>query len=176
MKVDTVLKSPPHLRMDDNPHIEIRLATSDDAAQVEALLLQSFVEYRALYTAEGFAATTPTSHELENRMTEGPLWVAVRDGAIVGTVSVVPRGEELYIRGMAVVPASRGMRLGELLLKHLESYAVAHDYLRLTLSTTPFLLRAIKLYEQSGFRRTDKGPNHLFGTPLFTMVKDLKES
>jgi short-subunit dehydrogenase len=40
------------------------------------------------------------------------------------------------------------------------------------LSTTP-LTRAISLYEQYGFRRSDEGPNNLFGTPLFTMVKVL---
>ncbi len=126
------------------------------------------------YTDEGFAATTPASVEVQNRMTEGPVWIALKDRRIVGTVSVVPRGEVLYIRGMAVLPAARGLRLGELLLKEVESFAFAHDYERLTLSTTPFLLRAIRLYEQSGFRRTSDGPNQLFGTPLFTMVKDLR--
>lgn len=41
------------------------------------------------------------------------------------------------------------------------------------LSTTPFLARAIRLYEQSGFQPTTEGPSDLFGTPLFTMVKTL---
>ena len=106
-------------------------------------------------------------------MIEGPVWIALQGGAIVGTVSVVPQGEELYVRGMAVLPASRGLQLGELLLKEVESFALAHDYTRLKLSTTPFLLRAIRLYERRGFRRISEGPHHLFGTPLFTMVKDL---
>jgi N-acetylglutamate synthase-like GNAT family acetyltransferase len=167
---------PDFANMVENSAIKIRLATLEDIEEVESLLLQSFMEYRSLYTEQGFAATTPASKELQNRMAEGPLWVALRDGTIVGTVSVIPRAEELYIRGMAVLPASRGLRLGELLLKQVESFALAHDYRRLILSTTPFLLRAIKLYEQSGFRRTKEGPNHLFGTPLLTMVKELSES
>lgn len=58
----------------------------------------------------------------------------------------------------------------------LDSFAFVHDYQRLTLSTTPFLLRAIRLYEQSGFRRISEGPDHLLGTPLFTMVKELAVS
>jgi hypothetical protein len=41
------------------------------------------------------------------------------------------------------------------------------------LSTTPFLAFAIALYERFGFRRSDAGPRELFGTPLFTMTKDL---
>src|SRR5260370_227302 len=44
------------------------------------------------------------------------------------------------------------------------------------LSTTPFLDRAIRLYERFGFQRSDEGPLDLFGTPLFTMTKRLNES
>ena len=106
-------------------------------------------------------------------MVEGPVWIAMHGRVIVGTVSVVPRSGELYVRGMAVLPSARGLGLGSLLLKQVESFALAHGYNRLTLSTTPFLLRAIKLYERWGFTRADEGPHDLFGTPLFTMVKEL---
>ena len=108
-------------------------------------------------------------------MLEGPIWIALRDNTVVGTGSVVLRGEELYIRGMAVLPSARGLRLGELLLKQAEDFASAHNSKRLILSTTPFLLRAIRLYERAGFKRTGEGPHDLFGTPLFTMVKDLPD-
>jgi GNAT superfamily N-acetyltransferase len=157
----------------EKPSIELRLATPEDAPQIASLLYDSFLEYRSDYTDEAFAATTPISEELQNRMIEGPVWIALQDRRIVGTVSAVPRGGALYVRGMAVLPAERGFRLGELLLKEVETFAFTHDHKRLTLSTTPFLLRAIRLYEQCGFRRISEGPNQLFGTPLFTMVKEL---
>jgi len=35
------------------------------------------------------------------------------------------------------------------------------------------LSRAIRVYESFGFRRTEDGPQDLFGTPLFTMEKAL---
>jgi GNAT superfamily N-acetyltransferase len=109
-----------------------------------------------------------------NRIDEGPVWVALRDGAIVGTVSALPKGEALYVRSMAVLPTARGHGIGELLLERVESFALEHGYKRLFLSTTPFLDRAIRLYEHWGFRRSDEGPHDLFGTPLFTMVKTLE--
>ena len=134
---------------------------------------ESFVEYRSSYTDEGFAATTPTSEQLLKRMKEGPIWVALNDDVLVGTVSIVPRKDELYIRGMAVLPQARGLRLGELLLKTVEDYAVENNYKRLVLSSTPFLTRALRLYERWGFQRTAEPPHDLFGTPLITMRKEL---
>jgi ribosomal protein S18 acetylase RimI-like enzyme len=95
------------------------------------------------------------------------------DQIIVGTVGAVPVDEDLYIRGMAIVPAARGRKIGEMLLRQVESFAFAHGYKRLLLSTTPFLTRAIRLYEHFGFRRSSDEPSDLFGTPLFTMIKPL---
>jgi GNAT superfamily N-acetyltransferase len=153
--------------------IEIRLAVRSDRSSISSLLSESFMEYKSLYTAGGLAATTPTSEQIIDRMAEGPVWVALHKDQIVGTVSVIAKGEALYIRGMAVLPAARGQRIGALLLSHIEELAAANQHQRLFLSTTPFLTQAIRLYERFGFRRSDEGPHDLFGTPLFTMTKTL---
>ncbi|MGH2521858.1 MAG: GNAT family N-acetyltransferase [Anaerolineales bacterium] len=131
------------------------------------------MEYEPLYTPEAFAATTPTAAQLQKRWHEGPVWVAEQNGVIVGTVSVVPRSEALYVRSMALVPTARGHGLGKGLLQAVERFAVEQRFQRLFLSTTPFLAAAIRLYEQFGFRQSSDGPHDLFGTPLFTMVKPL---
>jgi N-acetylglutamate synthase-like GNAT family acetyltransferase len=104
-------------------------------------------------------------------MREGPVWVSLLNETIVATVAVVPKGKSLYIRGMAVQPSARGHHIGELLLKRIERFAVSEGFERMFLSTTPFLNRAIRLYEGFGFQRTDGGPHELHGTPLFTMEK-----
>ena len=153
--------------------MDIRRATTADLCEIAALMHESFIEYRNLYTEEAFLATIPTAEQIAVRMTEGPVWVAEHDAALVATVSAVPRGDDLYIRGMAVLPESRGLQLGQLLLKQVQDFARTQKHGRLVLSTTPFLLRAIRLYEGAGFQRADEGPNNLFGTPLFTMVKDV---
>ena len=160
--------------MDSTPRIRIRLAETGDPPAIASLLLESFAEYESLYTPEGFAATAITSEQIVARMIEAPVWVAVRGEEIVGTVSVVAKAESLYIRGMAVLPAARGERIGALLLTHVEEFARTEGLSRLFLSTTPFLDRAIHLYERFGFRRTSDGPHELFGTPLFTMAKSSK--
>jgi ribosomal protein S18 acetylase RimI-like enzyme len=80
----------------------------------------------------------------------------------------IPR---IRIRLSAVLPRARGERIGALLLAHVEEYASTKGFSRLFLSTTPFLERAIHLYERFGFHRTSEDPHELFGTPLFTMEK-----
>ena len=103
------------------------------------------------------------------------MWVAVADERVVGTVSVVAKSGSLYIRGMAVQPFARGQRIGELLLAEVEKFAELNCIVRLFLSTTPFLDRAIRLYERQGFQRTNQGPHDLYGTPLFTMERFLTD-
>jgi ribosomal protein S18 acetylase RimI-like enzyme len=62
------------------------------------------------------------------------------------------------------------------LLDAVERYASAVSCHRLFLSTTPFLLEAIRLYERYGFRRTSEHTPDLFGTPLFTMEKIIRSA
>jgi GNAT superfamily N-acetyltransferase len=153
--------------------IQIRRALPEDAPAIAVVLYESFVDYKALYTEEGFAATTPCRERIESRMREGPVWVASCDEAIVGTVSAVASSGAAYVRGMAVLPGARGSGAGSALLNQVENWAAAEGATRIFLSTTPFLESAIRLYEKFGFRRTNGGPFDLFGTTLFTMEKSL---
>ncbi len=153
--------------------MEIRPALLEDALDIASLLLAAFVEYRSVYTEAGFAATTLTTNQVELRIFEGSIWVAVENGKIVGTVSAMPKGNSLYICSMAVLPAARGQKVASELLKRIESIARSKDYERMFLSTTPFLNSAIRLYKRFGFQKTSEGPHDLHGTPLFTMEKVL---
>ena len=153
--------------------IHIRLAEPPDAAAIANVLYESFTEYEPLYTQQGFAATTPGADQILVRMREGPVWIAHSGANVLGTVAAVLRGGSAYMRGMAVLPTSRGTGVGSRLLKCVENWASSQGCSRVFLSTTPYLAAAIRLYESFGFRRTDEGPHDLFGTPLFTMEKDV---
>jgi GNAT superfamily N-acetyltransferase len=151
----------------------IRRASAADAPTIAGVLAAAFAEYAPLYTPDGLAATTPPADLIRARLEEGPIWVAVQEDAIVGTVGAVRRGEALYVRSMAVLPTARGNRIGEALLYEVEAFARAAGAISLLLSTTPFLARAIRLYGQWGFAYSEAGPHDLYGTPLLTMVKSL---
>lgn len=158
------------------PGVQIRRAVPADASQIASALYDSFLEYESSYTPEAFAATVLTPGRVRERMNEGPVWVALQNGVVVGTVSVAPKAGALYVRGMAVAPEARGRRIGRELLERVEEFATEGGIKRLFLSTTPFLSGATRLYEKHGFRRSPEGPHDLFGTPLFTMVKNLGEA
>src|SRR5688572_25662294 len=151
----------------------VRNAIVDESPAIASVLKQAFAGYEPLYTPAAFAATTPTSLQIQQRWHEGPVWVAIRKDNIVGTVSAVPKIPDLYVRSMAVLPTATDQGIGGQLLDEIERFALDHHYKSLFLSTTPFLKEAIRLYGRFGFQRSDNGPHDLFGTPLFTMIKSL---
>jgi putative acetyltransferase len=152
---------------------QIRRAAPADAPAIADVLHAAFTKYKALYTEKGFAATVLDSEEVKHRMREGPVWVGLQNGVVVATVAAVVKVESVYIRGMAAVPAARGSGFGSALLHCVEDWAASQGYVRLFLSTTPFLDSAIRLYEKCGFCRMNEEPHDLHGTPLFTMEKKL---
>ena len=154
--------------------IYLRKATEDDEASIAQTLHKAFTEYESLYTSAAFAATICSVQKVQHRMSEGPVWVALQNECVVGTVSAISKSDIVYIRGMAISPTARGQAIGTLLLKQVEQFAHEQNATRLVLETTPFLTRAISLYEHFGFQRSDEGSRDFFGTPLFAMVKMLK--
>ncbi len=156
-------------------HVVIGVASSGDAETIAAILLDAFREFEPLYTPGGFRATTPTAAEIRARWAEGPSWIATLDGKKVGTVAAVDRGDEVYVRSMAVTPGARGAGVAGALLDAVTRFAVDTGARRMRLSTTPFLNDAIRLYERAGFTPLP-GPLDLHGTPLFSMVKNLVEN
>lgn len=156
------------------PSARIRRAVPADAADIATVLRQSFLEFEALYTPKGFAATTPDQEQVGSRMEEGPAWIALCEDRTAGTASAVPKGEKgLYVRGVAVVPSMRGRGIAEALMNEVENFARQNGCARMFLTTTPFLTSAIRLYERFGFKRVPNGAADLFGTPLIKMQKTL---
>lgn len=161
------------IHSDTRPGAVVRLATIDEAEAIAAVLRESFAEFETLYTPDAFTATTPGPEKIRARWHEGPVWVAVVDDRIAGTVAAVSSHHDLYVRSMGVRPEARGRALGTLLLEHVERFARQQGFRRLNLSATPFLRTAIRMYEAFGFRRTSSLLDTLHGTPLVMMEKSL---
>ena len=148
----------------------------DDADAISEILREAFAPFESLYTAEAFAATVISPEKIRERFDEaGAIWAALKSERIVGTVSVLPDGDWLYIRSMAVLPVAQGLGIGRKLLETVENYAARNGFEKLFLYTTPYLPAAIRLYEQNGFTRGELEPERFFGTPCFEMRKKLNQ-
>ena len=89
--------------------LQIRLGVPEEAEVIAEVLYAAFAPFESGYTAQAFAATVISAEAVRKRFEEeGAIWVALKNGEIVGTVSVVPDGERLYIRSMAVRPSAQG--------------------------------------------------------------------
>ena len=150
----------------------VREAGRDDARAISNLLRCAFLEFEPLYTPEAFLATAPSEIGTLARLEEGPLWVVEGRDALVGTVSAKCLSDSVYIRGMAVHPAARGLGLGRMLLAQMERFARQQNRKYLCLYTTAFLKQAIHLYQRAGFRFTGETANP-HGVELLRMVKAL---
>ena len=155
-------------------NVQIRLAVADDAGAIAEILFDAFSQFKSNYTPEAFAVVTPPADEIVTRFDEGPMWVAVKDGEVLGTVSVVPEPEWLYIRSMAVRPNAQGFGIGHKLIDALEEYAIESGFDKLFLYTTYFSAGAIELYEKHGFKRgRETTADEWYGTPGLAMEKKI---
>jgi ribosomal protein S18 acetylase RimI-like enzyme len=130
---------------------EIRRARPEEAEAISLLIREAFGPFESAYTAEAFEYTTPDAEKVRGRFDEGPIWVAVENDVMVGTVSGLPEPDRFYIRSMAIKPNAQRLGIGQRLLDTLESFAREAGYDTLYLYTTFVLPGAKRLYEKNGF-------------------------
>lgn len=153
--------------------IIIRKAEKKESKIISQILSSAFQEFKDKYTAKAYETTVISPKEVEERMRNGIVWVIIMNNEAVGTVSGKIINKTFYIQGMAVMPKKRGHKIGYLLLRTIEEYAKDNNCQNLLLNTTPYLTKAIRLYEKFGFEIINEPPYDLFKTPLFNMKKPL---
>ena len=153
--------------------MKIITATPNDAPVIAEILKLGFQEIMELYTPKAYEATVISIHKVKERIQQGTVWLALLSEKPVGTISGMLSGSSLYIQSMAVIPVARGQKVGQNLLKTVQQYAKEKNCSRLLLSTSPYLKKAIRIYENFGFEIINDPPYELEGIPLFSMGKRL---
>lgn len=167
--------------------LSIRQATSGDCEGILACLAAAFAPYKDQYTAGAFEDTVLSQETLRTRMAKMHVLVAIANGEIVGTVSMVIErrhyGSEpqpgfcvdrfLYfgrIRGMAVLPSHHGQGIAESLLQTAEQMFAERSCNAIVLDTTEPLKRAQRFYEKHGYKPTGDARD-FFGMELIELGK-----
>ncbi len=89
------------------------------------------------------------------------LWVVERDGAVVGSIAVIKRGEaEAQLRWFGIDTSLQGMGIGKRLMDAAMDFCRERGYKHLILWTIDILKPARHLYAKYGFHPTETKPNN----------------
>lgn len=154
----------------------IRLATPQDAPVIHEIFRSAFGPFKEKYTSGAYAHTVVKEEVIKYRMSIGKTWLAEVEGRPLGTVSVMETWEGHYVAGMAVLPEAQGKQMAYKLMCELEAFALSNGEDRLYLYTTPFLHKAISLYEKFGFTRYGNPTDEYLGTNLIQFEKDISKN
>lgn len=128
--------------------------------EFEALIAGIYSEYEA-------APETPPKS----------LWVAERNGAIAGSIFVMPsegiKGSA-QLRMLYVEPDARGLGIGKTLVDQAVSFARNSGYERMRLWTHTIQESARHVYARAGFTIVETDPHHAFGKDLISEIWELR--
>lgn len=121
-----------------------------------------------------FAAALGAAQDDPSRPEPGWLWVAERDGEVLGTVALTDEGEGVaQLRWFLVRPDARG-GLGTRLLDTCLAHARSSGFRHVKLWTVDGLDAAAALYTRAGFVRTEENAVRQWGVHLVYVRYDLE--
>lgn len=95
------------------------------------------------------------------------LWIAEREGRMVGCVAIVESTPtEAQLRWFLVDPSARGLGLGTRLLREAVAFSREQRYESVILWTVSALTAAAHLYRVAGFRKTAEVPGRRWGVDV----------
>lgn len=118
---------------------------------------------------ETLIAEIYAEYERERDQSTKRLWVAERDGAIAGSIFVLPNADDkslAQLRMLYVEPWARGTGLGHRLVAQAVSFARSAGYRAIMLWTQDCLTAARSVYQRAGFQLIREERHHSFGTNL----------
>ena len=108
----------------------------------------------------------PLDTDFEPLLRDGRVWVAERDGRVVGTMVLVADGDTVEIRSVSVLPTCQRQGVGRTLMAHAETVARQAGHSRVRLYANARLPELVLYYAGLGYteveRRWDRGFDRVF--------------
>jgi N-acetylglutamate synthase-like GNAT family acetyltransferase len=113
-------------------------------------------EYGFDETFEAYVAA-PLAEFVRSHSDRDRLWIAEREGSIVGCIAIVGvSAEEGQLRWFLVDPSARGRGLGTRLLREAIAFSKCRGFQTLFLWTVSALTAAARLYQSFGFEKVEE--------------------
>jgi len=123
-------------------------------------------EYGFDHTFEAYVAA-PLSECARAASAYERIWIAERDGRIVGCIAIVAVSAQVaQLRWFLVDPSARGVGLGKELLNEAIAFCRQVGYQSVILWTVSTLAAAIHLYLEAGFRKVEEKPGRQWAVDL----------
>jgi len=132
-------------------------------------------EYGFDHTFEAYVAGTMAVFGQEYDPGRDRLWVAEREGRLVGSIGIVGgvgddvadgEGQAARLRWLLVHPEARGSELGRALVREALEFCRSCGYESVFLWTLANLGAALRLYGAAGFIRTERKTQQLWGATV----------
>jgi len=92
------------------------------------------------------------------------LWMAEKNGAIVGSMAIVNAGKNTaQLRWLLVEPDTRGLGIGQSLVDRGVAFCREKAYTSIFLWTIDYLAAAKKIYTNAGFRKAGQKTSQVWG-------------
>lgn len=124
---------------------------------------------------EAHVARTVAEFVLDNEA-KGRVWLAEREGELIGCAAMVDRGGRGQLRWLLLAPPARGLGLGRRLVDDAMDYAAQQQWDEVFLETTSGLDASMAIYRKHGFEIFSDAPDADpwgGGANVITMVKKL---
>jgi GNAT superfamily N-acetyltransferase len=122
---------------------------------------------------EAFVAQTIAEYVLDNGA-KGKIWLAERDGRLVGCTAIVLREDGRgQLRWVLVAPSERGAGLGKRLVNDALAFCREQGCTSVFLETTDGLRESQTLYERLGFAITSDSVAELWDGPRPLIVMEM---
>lgn len=103
------------------------------------------------------------------------LWIAERQGDVVGSVAIVEAGDQVaQLRWYLVDSVVRGAGLGARLLNQALGFCRDAGYRLVILWTVSALVGAARLYQAAGFRKVEQAPGNDWGVEVMEEKYELQ--
>lgn len=130
----------------------MRLAGSEDAAAMHALVRRSY----AHYVVRIGQPPRPMSMDYNDVVARGDAWLLERQGNLLGLIVFRGYPDHLWVENVAVSPDSQGLGIGSHLLDFASETALERGLSELRLCTNVKMTENLEFYPRRGFIETHR--------------------